>query len=185
MKNCNRERERESGESIKESLYTKYNKEKLEINDWLEFKINDLFEITGSKTTSIEELEACGHGKFPYVTTKATNNGVDGFYDCKTEEGNCLTIDSAVLGYCTYQKSPFTASDHVEILRPKFKMNQYIALFLVTLINRDTYRYSYGRKRSQKQIKRDTIKLPIDLYGKPNWAFMEKYIRSLPFADKI
>lgn len=96
-----------------------------------------------------------------------------------------MTIDSAVLGYCTYQELPFTASDHVEILRPKFEMNQYIALFLVTLINRDTYRYSYGRKRSQKQIKRDTIKLPIDLYGNPNWSFMEKYIRSLPFADKI
>ncbi len=179
-------RERESNENLKNSIKTINNNPlSFDTEQWSEFLINDLFEITGSKTTSIEELETCGHGKYPYVTTKATNNGVDGFFDCKTEEGNCLTIDSAVLGYCTYQELPFTASDHVEILRPRFKMNQYIAMFLVTLINRDTYRYSYGRKRSQKQIKRATIKLPIDLYGKPNWSFMEKYIRSLPFADKI
>lgn len=179
-------RERESSSSIKNSIITKNNNHSfLNTNDWVEFSLSELFEISGSKTTPIEELKGYGIGKYPYITTKATNNGADGFFDYQSEKGNCLVIDSAVLGYCTYQELPFSASDHVEILRPKFVMNQYIAMFLVTLINQDTYRYSYGRKRSQKQIRRDVIKLPIDENGKPNWSLMEKYIKSLPYTDRI
>lgn len=179
-------RERESNSNLKNSLITHNTAPStLETSDWVEFPLNELFDISGSKTTPIEELEGYGLGKYPYVTTKATNNGVDGFFDFYTEQGNCLVIDSAVLGYCTYQELPFTASDHVEVLRPKFEMNRYIALFLVTLINQDTYRYSYGRKRSQKQIKRDVIKLPINQEGKPNWLLIEEYIKSLPYSDRI
>lgn len=148
----------------------------LETATWKEFFLSDLFEISGSKTTKVDELENYGYGKYPYVTTKASNNGVDGFYDFYTENGNCLVIDSAVVGFCTYQELPFSASDHVEVLRPKFEMNQNIALFLVTIINMDTYRYSYGRKRSQMQIKKDIIKLPVDNKGNPNWKYMDNYI---------
>ncbi len=151
----------------------------LDTSKWKEFPLVDLFDISGSKTTKVEELENYGEGKYPYVTTKASNNGVDGFYEFYTEEGNCLVIDSAVMGYCTYQKLPFSASDHVEVLRPKFYMNQNIALFLVTIINMDTYRYSYGRKRSQKQIKRDIIKLPIDENENPDWKYMDEYIEKI------
>lgn len=178
-------RSRKNEEALDEAIKTNNKANKIDTSNWKEFSLNDLFEISGSKTTKVDELEGYGNGKNPYVTTKATNNGVDGFYDFYTEEGNCLTIDSAVLGYCTYQPVPFTASDHVEVLRPKFQMNKYIALFFVTIINKDTYRYSYGRKRSQKQIKRDTVKLPVDSHGDPDWSFMERYIKSLPFGDKI
>lgn len=151
---------------------------------WKEFYLEDLFEIGGSKTTPVDELEGYGSGNYPYVTTKASNNGVDGFYDYHTEEGNCLTIDSAVIGYCTYQELPFSASDHVEILRPKFAMNQNIALFFVTIINLDTYRYSYGRKRSQKQIKKDIVKLPVKNDGTPDWDYMDKYIEEIQSRER-
>ncbi len=156
----------------------------LNTSNWKEFYLSDLFEISGSKTTSVEELEGFGNGKFPYVTTKASDNGVDGFYDHYTEDGNCLTVDSAVLGYCAYQELPFSASDHVEILRPKFQMNQNIALFFVTIINMDTYRYSYGRKRSQKQIKRDIVKLPVDASGNPDWKYMNDFIEEIQSRNR-
>jgi len=104
---------------------------------WLPFSLKKLFTITGSKTTSILELEDYGKGRYPYVTTQATNNGVDGFYNFHTEDGNVLTVDSAVLGYCSYQPLNFSASDHVEKLKPKFELNKYIALFLVTVLNQE------------------------------------------------
>lgn len=156
----------------------------LNTGNWKEFKISDLFTISGSKTTKVEELEEYGNGIYPYVTTKASNNGVDGFYNFYTEDGNCLTIDSAVLGYCSYQELPFSASDHVEILRPMFNMNFNVALFFVTIINLDIYRYSYGRKRSQKQIKKDVIKLPVDEHGKPDYKFMNDYIEELQSRER-
>ncbi len=179
-------RERENNSNLRNSLETKNTTTiKINANSWTEFALDKLFDISGSKTTPIEELETYGCGKYPYVTTKATNNGVNGFFDCWTEKGNCLTIDSAVLGFCTYQSMPFTASDHVEILRPRFEMNKYVALFLVTLINKDVYKYSYGRKRSQKQIRSDFIRLPANSNGEPDWLYMENYIKSLPYGDKI
>ena len=152
--------------------------------DWGEFKLSDLFDVTGSKTTKVDDLEEYGPGKYPYVTTKASNNGIEGFFNYYTEQGGCLTIDSAVIGYCSFQKNNFSASDHVEVLRPKFEMNENIALFLVTIINLDCYKYSYGRKRSQKQINKDVIKLPVDEKGDPDWNYMNNYIETMQSIEK-
>ena len=159
-------------------------KNELNVHGWHKFNLNDLFEIKGRKTTSILELEGYGRGKYPYVTTQATNNGVEGFYDFYTEEGNILTVDSAVLGYCSYQPEKFSASDHVEKLIPKFKMNKYIAMFLVTVLNLEQYRYNYGRKCSQDRMKQIKIKLPVK-NGQPNFGFMENFIKSLSYSKSI
>lgn len=157
---------------------------KIDFDSWKSFKLKELFTITGSKTTPLLELEEYGKGKFSYVTTQATNNGVEGFYDFYTEEGNVLTVDSAVLGYCSYQPFDFSASDHVEKLIPKFKMNKYIALFLVTIMNLEQYRYNYGRKCSQTRMKQISIKLPSKK-GQPDFEYMENFIKSLPYSNAI
>lgn len=167
----------------RESIFDKNNFD-LNMDDWKNFYLNNLFKITGSKTTPILELEEYEKGKYPYVTTQATNNGVEGFYNFYTEEGNILTVDSAVLGYCSYQPENFSASDHVEKLIPKFRVNKYIAMFLVTVLNKEQYRYNYGRKCSQTRMKQIQIKLPAK-NGQPNFDFMENYIKSLPYSKNI
>jgi hypothetical protein len=149
------------------------------------FKIDDLFEVSGTTTTKIHELNLYGHGNFPYITTQSSNNGVEGFYNYYTEKGNVLVIDSAAAGFCSYQEHNFSASDHVEKLVPRFSLNKYIGLFIVTMINLDKYRYNYGRKCNQKKIKDALIKLPADSAGSPDWQFMENYIKALPYSDKI
>lgn len=154
------------------------------ITKWKYFKLSDLFEITGSKTTSLIELEELGKGDYPYVTTQAINNGVAGFYNYYTESGNILTMDSAWLGYCSYQPLAFSASDHVEKLTPKFAFNKYIGMFLTTILNLEHYRYNYGRKASQKRLRRLYIKLPSK-DDKADYEFMEKYIKSLPYSSSI
>lgn len=151
---------------------------------WKEFKIDTLFDITGSSTTPLLELQEYGEGEYPYVTTQATNNGVEGFYNYHTEGGGVLTVDSAVFGYCSYQPYNFSASDHVEKLIPKFKMNTYIAMFLVTIINQEQYRYNYGRKCSQERMEKGSIRLP-SRNGSPDWEFMENYIKSLPYSSNL
>lgn len=158
---------------------------KLNTDEWKWFVYSDLFNISGSKTTPIEELETYGKGEYPYVTTQAVNNGVENFYNYSTEKGGVLTVDSAVLGFCSYQEKDFSASDHVEVLTPKFKMNKYVALFLTTLINREQYRYSYGRKCSQIKLRKSRIKLPVTPAGDPDWQFMEDYIKSLPYSKNL
>jgi len=159
-------------------------KTRLDTNHWKLFPLLDLFTISGSKTTPKQELEEIGSGTFPNVTTQATNNGVDNFYDIYTEEGNVLTVDSAVLGYCSFQPIKFSASDHVEKLIPKFEMNNYIAMFFVTIMNLEKYRYNYGRKASQTRMKAISIKLP-EKNGIPDFNFMEKFIKSLSYSKSL
>lgn len=183
----------------------------LEASNWKKFKVSDLFDVKGTKTTKLDDLELAGLGIYPYVTTQAVDNGVAGYYNIFTEEGNVITADSAVIGFCSYQEKPFSASDHVEKLIPKFKMNKFNGLFIVTMLNKENYRYSYGRKFNQTKIRETYIKLPakqklgengellfeqktengmlIDDLTKPlytpDWQFMENYIKSLPYSDLI
>lgn len=157
----------------------------IKVNQWKQFKISDLFIVKGSKTTVLDELYEYGEGKYPYVTTQATNNGVAGYYNIYTEEGNVLTVDSAVSGYCSYQNLPFTASDHVEVLVPKFEMDVYIALFFVTLLNKEQYRYSYGRKSNQIKIKNTLVKLPVNHDGNIDFEYIRRVMKSLKYSDLI
>jgi len=152
---------------------------------WKRFKLEDWFDVSGTKTTKIGVLEIYGQGKYPYITTQSSHNAVAGYYDFYTEKGNVLVIDSAVTGFCSFQEHNFSASDHVEKLTPKFHLNKYIGLFLATMINQNGFRYNYGRKYNQEKIKNTMIKLPADSSGNPDWIFMENYIKALPHSDKI
>ena len=153
---------------------------------WKEFGLIDLFRVSGSKTTPLLDLEEAGAGKYPYVTTQATNNGVAGFYNHFTETGgDVITVDSAVLGYCSYQNTPFSASDHVEVLTPLFEMNVYNAMFLVTVLNMEQYRYNYGRKCSQTRMRRAKIRLPALKSGDVDWRYMERFIKTLPYSANL
>lgn len=154
---------------------------------WQEFKVSDLFWVKGSKTTPKLTLDKYGYGKYPYITTRATNNGINGFYDHYTERGNVLTIDSATIGHATYQEQNFSASDHVEKLIPinGNNFNKYIALFFKTILNKEQYRYGYGRKFNQTRIKETVINIPVNDNNQPDWQFMENYIKSLPYSRSL
>lgn len=150
----------------------------IDIKLWKQIEIHKIFNVTGSKTTPKKKLEEIGQGEYPYVTTRAKNNGIDSYYNFYTDKGNVLTIDSATIGYCSYQKKDFTASDHVEKLIPKFKMTDNIAIFLQTLLNKEQFRYSYGRKFNQTRIENTKILMPFK-NNEPDWNFMDQYIKNI------
>lgn len=178
-------RERVSGAKL-ELDFSKWGKVRL---GWDEKKCpSGLFKVRGSKTTAKRTLDdehnTAGKRKYPYVTTQASNNGIRGFYDIFTEKGNIMTIDSATVGYCSYQPLDFSAGDHVEKLIPKFDLNVYRGLFLATLINMEQYRYCFGRKLNQPRINNTIIKLPFK-DGRIDWDFIERYMKGLPYSKNI
>ena len=100
---------------------------RLEDCKWKEFFISDLFEVEGTETTHPSKL--ISNGNNPRITCSATNNGLDDFYhNSVTEEGDVLTVDSATIGFVSYQESDFLATDHVEklIFKPKRSFGRYI-----------------------------------------------------------
>ena len=159
---------------------------KLNERDWSPVRVADLFDITGTRTTPLKVLEKLGGDELsPYVTTSSANNGVRGEYPQWTEEGGCLTVDSAVCGYCAYQHWAFSASDHVEKLLPKFACDPLVALFVVAVVNREQYRYNYGRKCSQTRLRRSRIWLPVDSDGQPDYDFMRQYMRERRYSGNL
>jgi type I restriction-modification system DNA methylase subunit len=173
--------------SIKILSFLETTKElKTDVSEWKEYKLSVLFNIKGSKTTSKNILEEYGDGKYPYITTKGTSQGVDGYYNFFTEEKNVLTFDSATIGTCFYQNNNFSASDHVELCIPySNSFNEKNGLFFQIIINKTNYeKYNYGFKCNQQRIKQTIIKLPSILNEEtkeyePNWQYMEDYITNL------
>lgn len=166
--------EKVSSESISEHKLV------LDFGKWNTVKLNALFKVGGAKKTDKKTLDDkhkdCKDNKYPYVTTQSSDNGVREFYNFYRNNGNVLTIDSAVAGFCAYQPLGFSASDHVEVLTPiGFELNVFRAMFLVTVINLEQYRYSYGRKFNQDRIKETIIKLPFK-DGNVDWEYIENYI---------
>ena len=53
-----------------------------------------------------------------------------------------INYDGSV-GETFYQPEDFWASDSVNILYPKFELNQYVAMFLIVLLKKEKYRFNY------------------------------------------
>ena len=159
---------------VKEIKQTK----KIDISKWKKFKMSELFIISGTITTPIGDIRE-NPGTFPYVTTQATNNGIRFYSSIHTEKGNVLVVDSAVLGWMSYQEKDFSASDHVEKLTPKFKLNKEIGLFIISVWNSIYSQkvFNYKKKASQKAIKECFIPLPTDKNGNLDLKYIENYVK--------
>ena len=96
-----------------------------------------------------------------------------------------LAYDGTV-GEMFYQKHPFFASEKIVTIDiVGYDLNVYIAFFLIGVLKQEVFRYSYGRKWTvEEQLKNTVIKLPAK-DGRPDFEFMEKYIKSLPYSFNI
>ena len=118
------------------------------------------------------------------------NNGFHSYKDngdFVIVKGNVITVASnGCVGKSFYQEDDFIATGDVNILKLKnYKLNKYIALFLCTILEKERFKYNYGRKWGLNKIKNSKIKLPVTKDNKPDWDFMENYINQLPYADHL
>ena len=161
---------------------------KIELNpdNWKWFEIGEIFDVDTGKDLLYFALQ---EGKYPVIGHKATNNGIT----CTTKllddyplYDNTKTISLADRGnfYATVQIEPFYIGTRVKALNAKFDSNIWRLLFICVLINKEQYRFSYGRNccASTETLK---IKLPVTKEDAPDWQFMENYIKSLPYSKSI
>jgi len=155
----------------------------LDVSEWKEFRVGDLFDIHPTK--AIEDVSAydcVGYG-VPLVVNQSYNNGIAGLCDCPpSEKGGVITFSDTWEGNTFfYQPDDFIGFAHVQGMYPKNgKMSGECLLFIATILEFEAQgRYSYGRKKRRDIIMEVKIKLPVDKDGNPDWKFMEDYIRSL------
>lgn len=156
---------------------------------WEEFKISDFFDVMRGerivKNIDYKTFKTTEY-KYPVITSSKKNNGVDGYYLENNCKGNTLVCGGEASGlFTTYQANECWVMDRARIFTPNINMNVYIALFFVTIMNKNQYKYSYGRSANPDDIKNLTLKLPVKIDKQPNWIYIENYIKSLAYADKI
>ncbi|MDR1688223.1 MAG: restriction endonuclease subunit S [Clostridiales bacterium] len=156
-----------------------------DVTDWGEFTLGKLFSfVKGKRLTKENMLD----GNTNYLGAISENNGVRQLIDAPAiHRSNCITVNyNGSVGEAFYQATPFWASDDVNVLYANgWTLNKYNALFIITVIKANRYKFSYGRKWTMEKMKKSLIKLPVTAKGSPDWDVMEQYIKTLPYSDRI
>lgn len=184
-------------------------KKELDVSEWKDFVVGDIFNIQYGINMELNACEPCYiHDKeaVAFVARTAENNGVSAFV--KKEQGmvpqaaGTITCAGGGSVLSTFvQAHDFYSGRDLYLLNTKENLSVKTKLFLTTVLLKNQYRYSYGRQ-ANKTLPTLLLKLPIQhhsdgtpvidpekKYSKegyiPDWQFMEDYINTLPYSDKI
>jgi len=148
---------------------------------------NGLFKVKkGERLNKDKRVE----GNIPLITATSVYNGVsnfidkDTFMDIKKLFKNKITID--MFSNVFYHGYEYFSDDNVHTLI--FKNDEqsiYVKMYVITLLKQLKIKYTYGRQVRLKRLIEEYIYLPVDSKGKPDWKFMENYIKSLPYSKSI
>ena len=145
---------------------------------WKEFFLSDLFTdiLRGKRLKKADHKK----GTTPYVSSTLFSNGVDGFIGNNEKVrifNNCLSLaNSGSVGSTFFHPYKFVASDHVTKLENE-KFNKYIYLFISNIISRLGEKYGFNREINDYRISREKIMLPVTKSCKPDYNFMEQYMK--------
>lgn len=160
----------------------------LETDKWKWFRYDEIFDVvTGKWPTTIQDIEN-NPGDTPFVSTIAWNNWLVIKFDWDSEHlAQSITVANDGSVWSTfYQSTDFSASYKVNVIRLKNHiLSKHIGMFLITLIEKEKYRYAYGRKFGLERMKQTKIKLPATPSWDPHWQWMEEYIKGLPYSASI
>ena len=146
---------------------------------WNAFKLSSIFEIENCKCSNVSKLR---YGNIPYVGATNRNNGLLKFVEYDENlitKGNCIAFicdGEGSVGTSIYKKEDFIGSTTVKVGRNE-KLNSHIGFFITTVADKVRSKYNFGFKRNDKHLKNESLLLPINSKGEPDYAFMENYIK--------
>lgn len=154
----------------------------IDISNWREFIIKDLFEIKRPEARSQTDYD---EGDVPFVASGNFNNGVLKYLKPKDNEnldqGNCITV-SPIDGSSFYQESDFLGRGGAGssiILLYNSNLNKYNGYFVATVIRSVCQKYMYNDMANKDVIGAEKIKLPVSSSGEPDWVYMSDYMMEL------
>lgn len=160
-------------------------KDKLKNVEWGEYKLDDLFEIVGTKSLDSNAIEFTDTG-INFVGRTFENNGIQGkIQERKFAPNEPFTITATVIGnykYVKYQKEPYYCSQNINKLSPKpivSKWNDRIAYFFVANVQKFVSLYDNQQSGYKlEDIKKHTIKIPIK-NNRIDFDFIENLVEKI------
>ena len=166
--------------------------------EWRSFDFVKIFDIHGGYYNKKPEMTE--NGTIPFLGATENNNGVTGWCSMQDIErtsrtgveksdpvsgkifsGNCIVVtNDGSVGHAYYQATEFTCSHSVNVLYLReIPLTVPIAFFMIVAIEKQAVCFEYARKWRPSRMVRSKLLLPVDDHGKPDYIFMEQYIRDM------
>ena len=141
---------------------------------WKEFKVSDIFKYKKIKKYSKTPLEK---GNINFITSSGQLNGIKTKIQKEIVLKKGITVSTNGACFSSfYQDKKFWISSDVEVLFNK-NINKFNALFIIPFLNENQKIYNYARKPKNQKVFKTFIYLPVNKQNKPDWQFMEDYIK--------
>lgn len=150
---------------------------------WDEFKLGELFRIEAGKSKGLNHLKFNSKG-ISYLGATNNNNGLLTTVErveSMIQKGNCIAFirnGEGSMGYSIYKKEDFIATADITV-GYNDNLNPYIGMFITTIADRVRGKYNFGYKRSDGRLKKETLQLPINEKGTPDYQYMEQYMKQI------
>lgn len=150
-----------------------------------EHDITEIFDLHRGDFHSISNLDA---GDTPTVSRTSTNNGVIGHFEApegaKKYHSGIITV-STVSGDAFLQLDEFIATDNIVICVPKRKLQLTTLIFIEFMLNRQKWRYSYGRQCYKGKFEQTKVLLPTKKDGKLDEEIMKRFVHNTAYWDYL
>lgn len=168
--------------SYYESQFTKLQSELFDCEvEWKEVKVRDIFEVKPVKGKSITNYK---EGKIPYISTSSIDNGLSNFIDTVDNISikNCIFVDP-IGGKAFFHDYDFVgrggAGSAINLLYNTC-LDKYSGLFICKILESSSFhKASYGVQLNGNRLKNLKLLIPVDNDGKPNWEYMDKFMKGL------
>ena len=148
---------------------------------WNTFAIAEIATINGGKDFPAYQRKG---GPLPFIGSSSVKNGVTDFMASPTInrnaiEENALSVNrNGSVGYSFYHPYEAYFSGDTRIVKlKKHSENKYINLFIKTSIMQQKEKFGYGYKMGTQRLSIQSILLPVDAEGNPDWNFMDQYMK--------
>jgi hypothetical protein len=154
----------------------------------LTWKNEQLVKFFHLKRGDFHSLSVLGAGNVPTIARGFEDNGIAGNFEMPDDaelyaEGS-LTI-STVGGDAFVQLEKFIATDNVIVCRPIIPMDTPTLFFFSYLLNRQKWRYSYGRQCYMNKITKLELPVPITGKGELNQNAIRTLVSRSPYWDIV
>ncbi len=159
---------------------------KLTDRQYKEFKVSDIFTVKYGVNLELNACNECERDDVDavnFVARTAENNGVSAYVTkidgVVPQKSGLISVAGGGSVLSTFlQKEPFYSGRDLYTLDAKDDISDEAKMFIITIIEKNKYKYSYGRQ-ANKTLPDLLLKLPVDGNGMPDYKFMEDYIKSL------
>ena len=181
MESCMKTVMEESEKSLENLRKADDTKHLIDVSGWHKCRLGDYFDFeTGKDMLPTKEKD----GDIPVVCLGSNNNGI-GLHIAenpkhKLYDEGCITIAGWAGGlFAFYQEQKFYVKGRVKIAIPKQPLSKLAGLFMCTMIDSESWKYTYAEKASGDKLPNTELYLPITLTGEPDWQYMEDYMKAI------